>query len=197
MFTRIPVKKLTGCECFQNAGDKQFSVLDFWRYGFSNLNSNVLRGALAEFLVENAIRTSDQIDVRNPWGDTDVISPSGVNIEVKCSSYLQDWNQDNFSRIVWSGLKAKELYYSEAVKKLSELKPADYKSDVYVLALFKHQDQKTLDILNMDQWCFWVLTKERIKEITKNGNSISLVKLQKHGIESVGFRELSSAILCI
>src|SRR3989344_2747860 len=194
MYKRIPVRKLTGSEQFKNAGSKKFSVQEFWSYGFSNLNSNVLRGALAEFIVENALRGSEQIDVRNPWGDSDVIAPDGKKIEVKCCSYIQDWDQNEFSKILWSGLKAKNLYWSSAVGEFPK-DPADYKSDIYVLALFKHQDPATLDILNMDQWCFWVLTKDKIKEITKNGNSVSLIKLQKFKIESISFGSLNKAIL--
>jgi hypothetical protein len=195
MYKRIPVKKLTGKEQFKNIGDKKFSVFEFWRYGFSNLNSNVLRGSLAEFIIENALRGSEQIGVRNPWGDSDVISPDGKKIEVKCCSYIQDWDQNDFSRITWSGLKAKELYYSDAVKKMSELKLADYKSDIYILSLLKHQDPITLDILDMDQWCFWVLSREQIKDITKNGNSISLSKLQKLDIEPIHFNNLRETML--
>jgi len=140
MLKRIPVRKLTGNEIFKNAGNRKFSVLEFWRYGFSNLSSNVLRGALAEFVVENALRESTQIDVRNPWADYDVVAKDGRKIEVKCCSYIQDWDQNDFSRIVWTGLKAKELYWSEAVSKHKGLKSADYKSDVYILALLKHKD---------------------------------------------------------
>ncbi|OGI74602.1 hypothetical protein A2737_01580 [Candidatus Nomurabacteria bacterium RIFCSPHIGHO2_01_FULL_41_71] len=198
MYKRIPVNKLTGNEQFKNVGDKKFSVLEFWRYGFSNLNSNVLRGALAEFIVENSLRSNEQIDVRNPWGDSDVIAPNGKNIEVKCCSYIQDWDQDDYSRISWSGLKAKHLFYTSLDRNLvsQNLKerPIDYKSDIYVLSLFKHQDHATLDILDMDQWCFWVLTKDKIKEITKNGNSVSLIKLQKFDIEPISFGELNKTI---
>jgi len=193
MYKRIPVIKLTGNEQFRNIGDKRFSVLEFWRYGFSNLNSNVLRGALAEFIVENALRGNGEIDVRNPWGDSDVIAPDDKKIEVKCCSYIQDWDQNDFSRITWSGLKAKTLYWSSAVSEYPRA-DADYKSDIYVLALFKHQDPATLDILDIDQWCFWVLTKDKIKEVTKGGNSVSLVKLQKFGIEPVHFNDLHKAI---
>jgi len=193
MYKRIPVSKLTGTEQFKNVGSKKFSVQEFWSYGFSNLNSNVLRGALAEFIVENALRGSEQIDVRNPWGDSDVIAPDGKKIEVKCCSYIQDWDQNDFSKILWSGLKAKTLYWSSAVSDFPR-SPADYKSDIYVLALFKHQDHATLDILDMNQWCFYVLSKDRIKELSKNGNSISLIRLEKFDITPVGFTEISKTI---
>ena len=198
MYKRIPVRKLTGSEQFKNIGSKKFSVQEFWSYGFSNLNSNVLRGALAEFIVENALRGSDQIDVRNPWGDSDVIAPNGKKIEVKCCSYIQDWDQDDYSRVSWSGLKAKPLYWSSAdrgsVSQNLEERPTDYKSDIYILALFKHQDHATLDILNMDQWCFYILSKDKIKELSKNGNSISLIRLQKFDISPVSFAEISKMI---
>lgn len=194
MYKRIEVIKLTGNEQFKNVGNKKFSVLEFWRYGFSNLNSNVLRGAFAEFIVENALRGNEEIDVRNPWGDSDVIAPNGKKIEVKCCSYIQDWDQNDFSKILWSGLKAKSLYWSSAVSAFPR-SPEDYKSDIYVLALLKHQDHSTLDILDMDQWCFWVLTKEKIKEITKNGNSVSLIKLQKFSMKPISFNDLHKVII--
>lgn len=194
MYKRIPVSKLTGSEQFKNVGNKKFSVLEFWQYGFSSLNSNVLRGALAEFIVENALKDNMEIEVRSPWGDYDVLY-MGKKIEVKCCSYIQDWDQVKFSTIQWSGLKAKELYYSEAVTKLSDLTTtADYKSDIYILALFKHQDHATLDILDMDQWCFYVLTKERLREISKNRSSVSLSLLNKNNIDSVSFKDIQHSI---
>jgi hypothetical protein len=194
MLERLPVKKLTGDECFINTPNKQFSVSEFWRYGFSNLNSNVLRGALAEFIVENALKENKEITVRNPWGDWDVLSPNGKKIEVKCSSYIQDWKQNDFSKIIWSGLKAKTLYFSSAVSTYPR-EPEDYKSDIYVLSLFKHKDPETLNILDINQWCFWVLSKEEIKTITKDKNSISINRLEKASIQPVSFGQLREEIL--
>jgi hypothetical protein len=193
MLKRLPVKKLDGEELFKHTGDKYFSVVEFWRYGFSNLNSNVLRGALAEFLIENAIRDKTQIDVRNPWGDSDVVTDDGLKIEVKCCSYIQDWDQNDFSYIQWTGLKAKKLYWNEAVGS-HDKSEADYKSDIYILCLFKHKEAETLDILDLDQWCFWVLSKERLKEVSKNANSVSLKRLEKVGIEPIGFGQINEAI---
>lgn len=197
MYKRIPVKKLTGGEQFKHIGNKQFSVLEFWQYGFSNLNSNVLRGALAEFIVENVLNDKNQIIVRNPWGDYDVETKDGKKIEVKCSSYIQDWDQKEFSRIVWSGLKAKELYWSEAVKSHTDLKQKDYKADIYILALFKHQDPTTLNILDLDQWAFYVFKREQIKDISRNGNSVSLARLQKLKFEPIHFTQIQEKIAAL
>jgi len=197
MYKKLPVRKLTGSEVFKNSGQKSFNVLEFWQYGFSSLNSNVLRGALAEFIVENALKQNSDIDVRSPWGDYDVLYQD-KKIEVKCCAYIQDWDQNDYSIIKWSGLKAKELYYSDAVQKKSEMvKTITYKSDIYVLALFKHQDHGTLDILDINQWSFYVLSKDEIQRISKNGNSVSLSKLEKEGVNSQSFGEIKAKIKAI
>jgi hypothetical protein len=194
MYIRKPVVKLSGTEQFKNVGSKHFSVLEFWQYGFSSLNSNVLRGALAEFIVENALKGNTETEIRSPWGDYDVLY-KGKKIEVKSCSYIQDWDQTKLSTIKWSGLKAKELYYSEAVKKFSDMNTGtDYKSDVYILALLKNQDPANLDILDMDQWSFYVITKEKLKEISKNRSAISLTRLEKNNIEAISFSELKNTI---
>ena len=193
MYKRLPVKKLSGLETFKNSGNKNFSVLDFWQYGFSNLNSNVLRGVLAEFLIENALKDKKEILIRNPWGDWDAMLENGTKIEAKCCSYIQDWDQDKLSKISFAGLKRKSLYWSSAVSEYPR-QPEDYKSDIYILSLLKHQDPQTLDILDMDQWCFYVLKKDDLKRITNDGKSISIGKLQKNNIEPVSFEELGQKV---
>jgi len=193
MYKRKEVKKLIGNEDFKNIGDKNFSVGDFWQYGFSNLNSNILRGVLAEFLVESALKNKKDIDIRNPWDDYDVLSPDKKKIEVKCSSYLQDWDQKELSRIVWTGLKAKEIYPVISEKKQIE-SVADYKADIYVFTLLKTKDTKELDILNMDQWGFYVLSRKDVKRISKNSSSLSLKTLEKTDIKEVCFKDLAKSI---
>ncbi len=192
---KIPLK-LSGSELFKKTGNKKFSILKLWQYAFSDLNSNVLRGALAEFLVEMALSDNCDVELRNPWGDYDVITRKGTKIEVKCSSYIQDWDQNKLSIISFSGLKARELYWSEAVKPYSEVQSVnkEYKSDIYVFALFMHQNTETLDILDLDQWCFFVLPKEEVARISKNGNSISFYSLEKNNINPVSFGELKEKI---
>lgn len=195
MYKKLPVRKLTGDEQFKNVGEKHFSVLEFWRYGFSSLNSNVLRGVLAEFIVENALKENSELDTRSPWGDYDVFY-KGKKIEVKCCSYIQDWDQNKFSTIRWSGLKAKDLDYGNAeLKRVNKVKPKAYKSDIYILSVFKHQDHATLDILDMNQWEFYVLTKDEIQLIARGGDSVSLSRLVKNGVQSVDFRGLKESII--
>ena len=52
------------------------SVLDFWRWGFSDLRLNIVRGVLAEFLVAKAIGATGT--PKEEWADFDVSTPSGA-----------------------------------------------------------------------------------------------------------------------
>ena len=190
MLKKVEVKKLTGNEFFKG---KDFSILDFWQYGFSNLNSNVLRGSLAEFIVENLLKDKEDIGVRNPWGDYDVLYKN-KKIEVKCSSYLQDWDQDDFSKIVFTGLKAKDLYWSSAVDSFNNDNTKSYKAELYVLCLVKHKDPKTLNLLDLEQWCFYILTKKELQIISNDSSSISITKLEKNSVEPLQYKEIKDYI---
>jgi hypothetical protein len=190
MLKRKEAKKLTGNELFK---DKDFSVLEFWQYGFSNLNSNVLRGSLAEFIIENLLKNKNEIGVRNPWGDYDILYKN-KKIEVKCSSYLQDWDQKEYSKINFSGLKSKNLYWSSAVAPFNNDNTKNYKADIYVLCLVNHKDTETLNLLDLNQWSFYILKKEQLKDISNNGNSISLIKLEKNNVTPTEHKEVKNRL---
>ena len=190
MLKKKEVKKLTGNEFFKN---NNFSILDFWQYGFSNLNSNVLRGSLAEFIIENLLKDKSEVGVRNPWNDYDILYKNR-KIEVKCSSYIQDWDQEDFSKIIFSGLKAKDLYWSKAVSEFNRDNKKDYKADIYVLCLVNHKNPETLDLLNLDQWSFFILTKEELKNISNNSSSISITRLEKNNYTPIKHEEVKKYI---
>jgi len=190
MLKKKEVKKLTGNEFFK---DNNFSILDFWQYGFSNLNSNVLRGPLAEFIVENLLKNRDEIGIRSPWDDYDILYKN-KKIEVKCSSYIQDWDQEDFSKIIFSGLKAKDLYWSKAVGEFNRDNKKEYKADIYVLCFVDHKDIETLDLLDLEQWSFFILTKEQLKNISNDGSSISLTRIEKNDVASIKYIEVKEYI---
>jgi hypothetical protein len=196
-YRRIIPTKLTGQESFLNVAGKKITVLDFWQYAFSGLNSNVLRGVLAEFIVENTLKTTENIEIRNSWGDWDVEADDGTKIEVKCCSYIQDWDQLDFSKVVFSGLKAKELYWSEAVKSHKELALATYKADIYVLCLVHHKEHATFNVLDMKQWSFYILSRDKLAEVTNNAKSVSLERLKKSNIKPTSFEDINNVVLSL
>ncbi|MGI6340913.1 MAG: hypothetical protein ACOX0B_01745 [Minisyncoccales bacterium] len=190
MLKKKEAKKLTGNEFFKN---NNFSILEFWQYGFSNLNSNILRGSLAEFIIENLLKDKSEVGVRNPWNDYDILYKNR-KIEVKCSSYIQDWDQEDFSKIIFSGLKAKDLYWSKAVSEFNRDNKKEYKADIYVLCLVDHKNPETLDLLNLDQWSFFILTKEELKNISNNSSSISITRLENNNYKPIRYEEVKKYI---
>ncbi|MGO9763775.1 MAG: hypothetical protein ACLP1Q_21185 [Solirubrobacteraceae bacterium] len=92
-------------------GQEQFSsdlssVLDFWRWAFSDLRTNIVRGVLAEYLVARAVGGPSPL--REAWDNWDVTTATGIKVEVKSSAYLQSWNQRKLSAITLSGLTGRE-----------------------------------------------------------------------------------------
>ena len=93
------VEPLRGHEPFSGVGA---TVAEFWRWGFSDLRTNIVRGILAEFLVAKAVGAREP--VRVAWDNFDVVSAAGTRIEVKSSAYLQSWAQKRLSTIAFTGL---------------------------------------------------------------------------------------------
>jgi hypothetical protein len=54
-YIRNPVARLSGDEAFLAVGDVPATVLEYWQWAHSSLNSNIERGKLAEFLVSKAV----------------------------------------------------------------------------------------------------------------------------------------------
>ena len=94
-----PVEPLIGQEQFTGVSG---TVAEFWRWGFSDLRTNIVRGVLAEFLVAKAVAAREP--VRIAWDNFDVVSAAGTRIEVKSSAYLQSWAQKRLSTITFTGL---------------------------------------------------------------------------------------------
>jgi hypothetical protein len=89
---RIYVRRKSGDEPFHAAGRPIGAELgDFWRWAFSDLTSNALRGVLAEYLVARALGADR--GARTEWDACDVCAPDGTRIEVKSAAYLQSWSQ--------------------------------------------------------------------------------------------------------
>ncbi len=128
-------------------------LLDFWQWSASDIISNATRGKFAEFIVAAALNI-DLTVIRDEWSAYDLTSPDGIKIEVKSASYLQSWQQRDFSKISFS-IKAAKPWDSIA-NKYAET-PARL-SDLYVFCLLKHKEQATLNPMNLDQLEFYMVS---------------------------------------
>ena len=188
---RIEVELLKGDEAFRLGGEEMpFNVHGFWAWSVSDLVSNATRGRLAEYIVAKAcgVGTSHP---RDEWAAVDLETPKGVLVEVKSAAYVQSWHQEKLSAISF-GVK-KTLKWDPETNRQGE--EPERTADVYVFALLAHQEQSTLDPLNLDQWEFYVLPTCVLNERKRSQHSITLPSLKKLNAGPHGFSGLREAVL--
>ena len=167
----LDVTKLDGDKSFHCAGAVlPTSVIDFWKWAYSNLAANNLRGHLAEFLVASDLKATQQVRVE--WGDCD-LRMNGVKVEVKSAAYCQSWGQSKHS-VISFGIAPSRAYNS---KNKARESAAARNSDVYVFCLLGHKDKQTLDPTNLDQWEFYVLPTQKLDAELGGQKTLSLNRL--------------------
>jgi hypothetical protein len=165
------------------------TLLDFWRWAYSDLIGNTERGTVAEFIVAMACKVDDS--VRVSWDSYDLTLKNGIKVEVKSSAYLQTWKQKRFSMPVFNIPKTKswDAFNNEYG---SEIKRH---ADIYVFALLAHQDKKSLNPLDVKQWEFYVIDTETLNLKVQDSKTITLNKLIQIGAKSATYENLLEIIL--
>ena len=155
---------------------KKKTVSDFWQWGFSDLLQNTTRGILAEYIV--AVLLGIDSKPRRPWEPFDLILNDGRTIEIKTMSRLQAWAQKQLStpRVDLSP-KRYWSYDTNLMEKTPSLN-----ADMYIICYFTAEDHSTANTMDLSQWQFFVLTKNKVKEILKRTKSVSLKTLTNHNI---------------
>ena len=96
------IDRFSGQERFTlNGIDTSAQVLDFWCWMGSDLNDNLIRAALGEFIVATALGDSVADERRSGWRVFDILTQYGCKIEVKTSAYRQVWKQRKPSSLVF------------------------------------------------------------------------------------------------
>lgn len=163
-----------------------YKLLNFRQWSVSDILSNATRGRFAEFIVGTAINL-EEYSILDEWGEYDLKSKDGIKIEVKSASYIQSWDQKEYSLISFSIRPAK--YWDRENKIVKARRHAD----VYVFCLLKNKDQKSIDPMKLEQWSFWVLPTSRIDEYTRSQSSITLKSLSKLSDE-INYSDLKEEI---
>jgi len=166
------VKKLSGEEHFQDQSvEREMSVLNFWQWFGSDLSNNVIRGALAEFIVASALDIAD--GVREVWSPFDLLSKENIKIEVKSAAYLQSWHQKKLSSISFD--IGQSVAYDTAANGYE--KESKRQADVYVFCLLHFTDKTNLNPLDLSQWEFFILSSDVLNEKHLNQKRLSLPSL--------------------
>jgi len=187
--SKAPSRLLKPTEQFRSKrlgrGAPGITVGDYWRWAFSNLADNAVRGILAEFLVGTAlgIRFGEP---RSSWDDFDLMTPGGIRVEVKATGYLQAW-ESRGSTPVFSGLRGQTLTQDKAAYHGKRV----VRSDVFVFSVQTETDPSRYNPLDLDQWRFYVVSGKRIEELDQD--SIRLSRVEKFAT-SVGIEELHQEV---
>ncbi|MHC4535753.1 MAG: hypothetical protein ACYS6K_17525 [Planctomycetota bacterium] len=157
---------------------------DFWKWSSSDLVSNATRGILAEYLVASALGLDQGI--RNEWDAYDLKTSKGVKIEVKSAAYVQSWYQRRLSTISFD-IKPTLAWDYETNLQAKEKKRH---ADIYVFCLLHHKDKDTINPMDMSQWTFYIVSKDKMEQIYSKAKSIGLSKLKKLNPEVCDFNGL-------
>lgn len=185
MHTRL----LTGNESFSYTANTppRKKLSDFWAWYSSDLLNNTLRGAFAEFIVATAMDIHF-CSAREDWSEYDLITDDNIKIEVKCSGYLQSWEQNKLSKIIFTCAP------SQAFKNQQYDGLSIRHSDVYVFCLHECQDREIADAMNLDQWIFYILPTKTLDKKLGLQKTISLNSLLKLNPAKVRFHEIKNAV---
>ena len=188
LFPRLPNKRRSGEETFFTARNEfELKLHDYWSWAHSAIASNVERGIIAEFLVGSAIGAINSDSWRDPWADFD-ISWGEFKIEVKSAAYIQDWPQPDYSKIQFTRLKSRK------VDDYSNVEDKALKADLYVLCLQDCKDHAIFNILDLDQWKFWILTSQEVSKILGSSEVMTLSKLDAANLLPVSYLKLQNEI---
>lgn len=177
-----PAQALEGSDPFAGL---DATVVDFWRWAFSDLRDNTVRGVLAEFLVTVAVGRADAR--RKGWDDYDVLTSTGVRVEVKASGYLQSWAQAVHSRLSF-GRVAARTWDSNTNEFGTE---PEVRADVFVFAVQTCKDPESYDALDLAQWEFYVVSADHVRACGYKSVSIAWVR---GFAEPIAFAGLAEAI---
>jgi hypothetical protein len=185
----VPAWK-TGDEPFvgQDGGAVGFDLREFWSWVMSDLVTNTTRGILAEFLVAKALGLARE--PRADWLPYDLTTADGVKVEVKSSGYLQSWFHHKLSRISF-GIRATQAWDGNTGEWVSEPR---IHADVYVFCLLGHTEKASVDPLRLEQWQFYVLHADVIRERMAGRKSISLAEIHGFGLQPVPFHDIAAEI---
>lgn len=162
------------------------SVLDFWRWAFSDLRDNTTRGILAEFLVARAV--GDDRGIRVGWDNFDAVAQDGTQIEVKCSAFLQSWPQKRPSDLVFGRLTSRE--WNARLNEYADARTVH--ADVFVFAVQMQTEPSDYNMLDLRDWSFWVIGREGLEAEAVRSVGIAWVKRNATG--PIPYDKLASTI---
>lgn len=184
---RVKTIKKQGIESFLfDSKETNFNVLAFWQWSASDLLTNRQRGILAEFIVASSLNLLK--NPREEWDSYDLVTLSGLKIEIKSASYIQSWEQEDYSKIIFSIQPT--IKWEDNKRNTEKVRQAD----VYIFCLLKTKDVKLINPIDLSQWEFYIIETSILNEKLKGQKSITLSSLKKLNPYIVQYDEIKRTI---
>jgi hypothetical protein len=129
---------------------------------------NVVRGILAEFLVAAALGIDDDAP-RIGFANYDLLYEGPTTIEVKSTARWQSWEQHQASNLRFDNLRRQR--WDEVTK--SRRTEREVIADVYIFALHDCETPSDYQPLATEQWSFFVLSGQAVRELGQDSISAS------------------------
>ena len=182
---RALTPRLSGSELITSP----ITVLNYWQWAHSDVLENVQRGIFAEYLVACALGITEA--ARIGWASYDLSYPGlrrpEYKIEVKSSAYLQSWEQSKHSTISF-GIGEKIVF--EPGMPASDPR---YSADCFVFCVFEHREAETANVLDPEQWYFYVVPIDRLIDFCGSKKRVVEGRI-KRITTAVRFQELKERI---
>lgn len=171
-------------------GLDETTIVDFWRWAYSDVLSNGNRSVFAEFMVGKALGCLDQ--PRIEWDSVD-LHYGEFGIEVKASAACQRWFHSKPSRISFSIRKAP--FWNDASGKY-EGEPTR-SAHCYVFCCHPEEDRTKANVLDVQSWDFYVVPVQTLNNALGHQKSVSLATVKRHGMHCKfdGLKEMVDSAL--
>lgn len=182
-----------------NGSYMPYSVLDFWKWAYSNLLHNMQRGTFAEFIVKSALDMNgihennakntglEPYDIDGPWIKS---LNRASHIEVKSAASVQLWDIKHPDRLSFSIAPAK---VPDETGDYPRLAKKQRNSDMYIFTVYTATD-RSRNILDLSWWEFYVCPTSILNEKYPEQKTISLKKLTEF-LTKCSFDQLYENIL--
>ena len=179
---------LSGSEPFRCCGQALgFTLLDFWKWSESDLLNGLTRTRLAEFIVAAALGAHAE-GPRDEHSSLELVTPDGVEVRVKSSSFLKSFPQRDLSKVVF----VPQVRATRSDAGSGHHSP--YRAQVYVFALLDHVERATVDPLDLGQWRFFVPPTSKLEALVSEQRALTVPTLDALSSGSVAYEDLKAAV---
>lgn len=148
------------------------NILDFWQWTYSDILINKNRDDLSLFLVAKALELTDM--PRIEWQGCE-LRYRKKKIAVKTSGYIQSWKQTKPKRVLYDISPKKGI----DAKRKDSMTFRNREAELYIFALAIEKDVKKMDILNLEQWRFYIVRTAVLDDEFETKKKIGLRALNK------------------